>query len=383
MVRPSLGRFVPSAALLAPAALAAACTTTTSTGIPVPAPTSVSVDPSYFLDDVPCTGQPGGLQSYVATLVDVTDPEQPFVLASSTPVACSLPSEFRYVVPGHAYMATIDGYDVAAAALAPCGGPASGARRMVRAGSTDCQHGAVVPRWTSSCGQTAGTAAVAGTNMDVPVGSCDPLVDHGSSPTAIDVDPTAALGSLACAGTAGGTLSAFDVLPLSAALPPVLGLVCGAPPVRFASGLEGGGSYAFRIVGHVEGAAKGQPSSLGSSCHATVVPGLTVAATCEPLAATGALRVAVASLLASAKVACVEGSPALFVTSLEVGGAPVPIAAAPSRCDADEVFGPLEQGACTLKLAARDAAGAQLLAATCTAAVEAGQTTTAACSPTP
>lgn len=356
-----------------------ACTSSSSTGLSGPPPTSVSLDPSYFLGSASCSSQPGCLQSYVATLIDVTNPDATFVLPSSLATACSVPTELRFVVPGHEYAASIDGYDVAADALIPCGGQTTGSRRMLPLGEGSCQTKAVAPRWTAACGQALGTEAVSIANANVVVGGCDALVDHGSSPTAIVLDPNAALGALGCKTASDGEVAMFDVTPLDGATAPVVGLTCGAPPIRIGSGLEAGASYSFYVAAR---AAAGKPASWGSTCHATAVEGLSVAATCDPLSAKGGIRIDVPGLYEAAGIACKGGAPAVVITSVTNDGTAVEILAPPSRCDTDERVGPLTAGTYSLALATHDEAGADLLSARCTATIEPGLTANASCTAT-
>jgi hypothetical protein len=119
--------------------LAQACTSTATTIIPGtaigPGTTSVSVDPASFLGTladsgvgIACSDQPGGLRSFVATVTDVTNPENLFVLPSSPPTSCGQSAYFQYVTPGHAYVAAIDAYEETPDQLVPvCGaaGPSS------------------------------------------------------------------------------------------------------------------------------------------------------------------------------------------------------------------------------------------------------------------
>jgi hypothetical protein len=102
-----------------------ACTATPATNpLPTsiqPGTTSVSVDPSEFLGAIPCSSQPGSMQSFVATVTDVTGS---FVLPSSPPTACSQSAFFEYIVIGDAFTAQVDGYEQPPDQLVPaCGLP--------------------------------------------------------------------------------------------------------------------------------------------------------------------------------------------------------------------------------------------------------------------
>lgn len=138
-LRRGAGSVVASYGLLV---LAQACTETPTTIGPIttiaPGTTAMSVDPDSFLGSVACSGQPGAMQSYVATLTDVTDPENHFVLPSSPPTSCAQSVYFQYVTIGHVYTADVDGYPLPAQQLVPlCGkdGPAAG---QLCSQDTDC-----------------------------------------------------------------------------------------------------------------------------------------------------------------------------------------------------------------------------------------------------
>jgi hypothetical protein len=114
--------------------IVAACTTdnaiTQSGTIIGPGTTSVSVDPDNFLGaaidadagarspvhPIKCSNKPGTMQSYVATVSDVTNP---FLLPSSPPTICSQSVYFEYVITGDAFIGEVDGYEQAPADLAP------------------------------------------------------------------------------------------------------------------------------------------------------------------------------------------------------------------------------------------------------------------------
>ncbi|HVY45058.1 MAG TPA: hypothetical protein VHB21_04225, partial [Minicystis sp.] len=115
-------------------------------------PTGIQVDPAAFLGGVPCTPAAGGMRSYVATLIDVADVDNPFTLPSSPPTPCSEAADFRYVVNAHPYVAIIDGYTASASSLEPLGGKESGSRHMV----TASDQVVVTPRWAGQCGAGPG-----------------------------------------------------------------------------------------------------------------------------------------------------------------------------------------------------------------------------------
>jgi hypothetical protein len=365
---------------LASLGLVASCSTAASTTGTQTAPTMVSIEPSAFLGSVACSGAPGGLESYVATLVDVTDPDAPFALPSALAAPCSLPVGFYYVVGGHTYTALVDAYDVPASSLVPCGGGSSGARRMLPVGKTDCARDAVAPRWSSACGQGEGTAAVAAADVNTLVRGCDPLVDHGSSPTGVVIDPTATLGSLVCKGENGGDVESFDVTSLDGGLPSITGVACDAPPIAVKTGVEAGRTYDVFVAARAKpGAAPGW----GALCHVTAQDGLTVTAACDELDAKGGVRVDVPALFQSAGAACADGAPRVLASGVTVGGAAVDVTTPPTRCDEAAIVGPLPAGDARFGLRAVDASGTTVLTGTCTASVTPGRVATATCSAKP
>jgi hypothetical protein len=106
--------------------IAGACANTNTEPIPPtaigPGTTSVSVDPMSFLGSVSCSNAPGGIGSYVATITDVTDPNNRFTLPSSPPTPCSQSVYFQNVNVGDLYIAEVDGYTQTADQLVPfCG----------------------------------------------------------------------------------------------------------------------------------------------------------------------------------------------------------------------------------------------------------------------
>ncbi|MEP7052737.1 MAG: hypothetical protein ABJB12_20380 [Pseudomonadota bacterium] len=80
-------------------------------------PELVAVSPEDFLGTLTCGKQPGQVQSYVATLFDVTPAEDGSVpdaavqLPSSPPTSCLSPVTFAHVVTSHRYIAQVDAYD--------------------------------------------------------------------------------------------------------------------------------------------------------------------------------------------------------------------------------------------------------------------------------
>jgi hypothetical protein len=275
--------------------LVASCSSTTDTTLTVVSvPTSLTVDPSSFLGPVVCSNQPGALKSYVATLSEITVGKPAVELASSPPIPCSQPMSFRYVLSGHSYILAIDGYDVPASALVPCGGSGSGNRYMIAAPglpNSTCADTLVAdkvpvaPRFRTRCGDIASSPII---NEDI-VASCDvPLSDLGTSaPAGITIDPRASLGPLACFAD-GGTITRFDIKADDPGQTNHLGLDCATfaslDPQTFSytKNLIPGATYTFHLGAH----AVNEPSSAGplytAECSAVARAGFTVPAVCGP-----------------------------------------------------------------------------------------------------
>ena len=259
-----------------------ACAATPESLQPNIVPTGIQVDPLQFLGTIECSREPGAMQSYVATLVDVTiSPglDTPFTLASSPPTPCSEPIDFRFVLEGHEYIAFVDGYTAASTTLTPFGGADSGSEHM-----QDILSGAFIePRWTTQCGGNPSNPAIVTVDMDVVVQNCDPMNDLGpATPTGVAVDPTATLGSLSCGP--GAAVGSFDVTPLDMTLPAEHAIACTEPTstlATYTTGITAGVEYRFVVEAH-DGTDPGV--IVGSApCFVTAKPGVISIATCDPL----------------------------------------------------------------------------------------------------
>lgn len=374
------GLFYASAAVGLAAIMTAGCTDSSSAtpeaSVPV---TAMAMEPINFLGDVPCSSKAGSLQSYVVTLTDVTDSTTPVTLPSSPPTPCSRGIRFRYILDQHRYTAEVDGYDVPADELIPSGTPApaegqptseeglpgSGSRHMLLRST----KALLEPRWTTSCSEQPSilyTTRVFTT--------CDPLVDHGSpGATSIRVDPRAALGELRCAAE-GGEVAFIDVKPASAGLDAVTNLECGASPVDYAADITPGTEYSFRLEARAEGSAEVR---WGASCFAVADEGLRASAACGPFSSTGVIEV---------------GAPALVDAGIECGGEvkgfevyviALGLSSGPVACgESARVLG-LPPGSYDLEVRKVGANGPEKPGAQCTAQVEPGATSAAACSKAP
>ncbi len=97
--------------------------------------TAVYVDPTDFTGGVACGSAEGAMQSYVATLIDVTA-AQPLIIGSSPPTDCRLSVGFSQIVLGHFYVAQIDAYTQPACGFQQLTSPAGGGQCLVPAGPT-------------------------------------------------------------------------------------------------------------------------------------------------------------------------------------------------------------------------------------------------------
>ena len=350
-------------------------------------PTSILVDPSYFLGDVPCTAAAGAMQSYVATVLDVTDGSAPFPLPSSPPLTCGASVIFRQILVGHVYRVQIDGYDVSAETLTPVGGTSSGSRSMVRRDAPNA--GTVAPRWSTFCDDLTAQENVRSTPK------CEELTPL-TTETGIRIDPRATL-----AGTSSipgldftckqssvdpegnpvvtGHVASFDVRPEDPALPPLVNLACTSPaPASYTQNITPGATYTFRVEAHAEA---GGPVSWGASCTAHAVSGLVVSALCDPLSADGALDLSLAGVLAAAGSSCVQANVATYDAEL---GAPGDERIEDVACEKPLRFAPVVPGSYgAIQLVGRGAAGDVVATATCTAEIGPGAVSTATCTLAP
>lgn len=340
--------------------------------------TSIFVDASFFMGDVPCAALPGGMQSYVAHIYDVTV-QQPVALPASPPVSCSASVTFRQVVVGRRYRVKIDGYAMAPADLVPLGGHSSGSGTMLLRSNPDA--GPVTPQWTTHCKDVD-------TVKDVRVSAtqCEPLIAETTT-TGVAVDPRIALKSanpsLACKEflidpmgnpVEVGDVYAFDVRPDDPGLPALLNLPCvtgGAAPSPFTQNITPGQTYSFRVEARSDA---GGPVKWGTSCFAQAKDGLVVNASCDPLMSDGAMDIVLSGLLgpdtcSDAKVVTYDvsyaGPPKVSVTGAE--------------CTKSVRVSPLAPGMHTATLIGYRKGGDVALEATCSAVVEPGAVTVATC----
>ncbi len=174
------------------------CSSSSAATTTIARPELVAVAPEDFLGGLPCGDQPGQVQSYVATLFDVTPtadgglPDPAFQLPSSPPTSCLAPVTFSFVVTGHRYIAQVDAYDHPTPSDADADAGANGAAPITptAAGSRlvqDPKNVRVTPLWGFTCGgyaparvdggaNTYGGASSVNEGEAGEAGSADPLV---------------------------------------------------------------------------------------------------------------------------------------------------------------------------------------------------------------
>ncbi|WP_437683066.1 hypothetical protein [Sorangium sp. So ce131] len=336
---------------------------------------SLTIDPAAFLGDVRCSNEEGAIRSYVATLTDESAEGGPIPLASSPPIPCSSRVTFTDIVEGRSYRAEIDGYGLFAEELTPRGGETSGSREMLAG------RDAVDPRWTWACSGPDEDGIVARKGVNVVFRGCVPLtVDTEPQPTAIELDPTHALGALRCEAD-GGTVASFDILPEDDALAPVLGITC--PPAQTPGynlddlGVPPGGAYTFRLEARDAAGAV----AFGSTCVALADEGVTAAAVCDPLSATGALEIDLDALVAEEDLACGDGASAYFAKVAPADQQPEAeqLLVGPVPCGERAFVSPLAPGVYSASIEVLDRKGAPVRTAACDGEVRPGATTRAAC----
>jgi hypothetical protein len=363
------GRRAGFAALTA-VALAACADTGTITNTVVH-PTLVEVWPSEFLGGVPCLDAPGAMRSYVATVWDTgpaynpagvpmpPDPATypPFALPSSGPVACTQPVGFARIVPGHRYVADVDGYD--RSDLEPL---APGSRIMIDPATGE----RVSPRWTTNCGGLQGT--IARVQMARTIRDCAPLVDAAPSElTAVEVRIDAALGSLTC-GEGPGQVSRFEV---QAGTAESLEAPCGEA-VKVTD-VTAGTNLHLPVLAFE---AENTEPSWGTTCTASVAAGAIVPASCTTLTDRGGVDVSPTEVLAAYGLDC----GALGELFLENRFDPNDVRIVDSSSCASNVrFGGIPRGPAEVGALLVDVSGIDLGAALCSAEVVPNQAVPAAC----
>lgn len=257
--------------------------------IAVEHPTLVEVSPSAFLGTVPCLAGQGSMTRYVATLIDTTDPAQPFVLPSSPPIPCNATVGFSFVVPGHTYAATIDGYD--RDDLEPV---APGVRELVDPETQEL----VEPRWTTECGRRPSEQVIAVQNLERGVTNCAPLEDRrpAGEVGGARIETASVLGGLRC-GEKHGEVSRVEARVGEQ----LVGGECGDRLEL--SGLSSTTASLIELSAFEKGASTPR---WGALCTARPVAGVTALADCSLFTERGAVDVDLPGLLDAAGLSCDE-----------------------------------------------------------------------------
>jgi len=404
------------AALLAPglAGLLGACQETTTPVAGVYHPTLISVDPTDLPGGVPCANTDGALRSYVATVFDIeyeangslvtaSDPDvvgaggapdqeaasqdpdlagfcpgdatpgtaprskDGFALPSSGPTECRTPVAFSRVLDGHRYRAEVEGYD--RAGLVPL---AAGARIMIDPATGE----RVAPRWKWRCGDACPENALAYVSRTVTDCTLEPgsEVPSGASSVLFGLDGVA--GAPAC-GTDAGALDHYSVSYQSASGATTSAQATCGQQIRLDDVPERG-TLKLSVLAYEAGNAE---ASWGTTCTATLIPGLTVNAACAPLIGEGALDVDPATALSALGYGCddlVTLSGELRLTLDAVDPPRQPIYVDQATCGRNVRFSNLAQGAA--KLTATLLSGpTELGRATCSANIVPATAVPAAC----
>lgn len=352
------------------------CSDSTVTPTEVVHPTLVAVSPREFLGNVPCLDAPGAMRRYVATLWDVTgtsaDPgdggaggadgaagatfEEPFALPSSGPVPCSEEVGFAYVVTGHRYVASIEGYDRDDLVPLQAGVPI-----LVDPETRE----RVAPRWTAHCGEEDPATSYASVTRIVR--GCTPLTDSNpGGTTGVEVRLDSLLGEYRC-GDGASAVARFEVRGPDG----VAGAACDeavriVPP-------EGASTLVLPVLAFAKGA---DTPSLGTVCTARVVHSVVTQASCSPLTSGGTLVVEPSEALATLGSDC---STAFSELKAEVvGDEAETLKELDSRtCTRSVEFSNLPQGSASVRFTLRTPD--ETRTALCTAAIQPGQVVTARC----
>lgn len=357
------------------------CSDSSVTTIEVVHPTLVAVSPEEFLGSVPCLDAPGAMRRYVATLWDVTGTSadtgdggagsedgaagasfaEPFALPSSGPVPCSEEVGFAFVVTGHRYVASIEGYDRDDLVQLEPGVP------ILVDPETRAR---VEPRWTTRCGDE--NPATSYGSITRIVRGCAPLSDsRPGGTTAVEVRVEGLLGERSC-GEDSGSVARFEVRGPDG----VASAACGeavriTPPT-------GQTTLVLPVLAFEAGA---DAPSLGTVCTARVVASVVTQASCSRLKNRGTLVVEPSDALAALGSDCTAGFSELKAEV--VGEEPVVSKELDAAsCARALEFSDLPLGSASVRFTLRTPS-AEPVTALCTAAIEPGQVVTATCAAEP
>ena len=324
-----------------------------------------------FGQGVVCGDLPGAWKLYVATLTDVTEPDKPFVLASSNPVVCSMPVSFSWVIPGHKYVADVDGYEHGN--LVSYGGFSSGSRHVI-----DPATGAEVkPRWQTSCGkesnehEQAPTTSYLQTNM--VVGACSRLeeLEIGTTETGVAIDLSSARGNLSC-GDGPGQVARYRVTPQD----PSIGIAeANCDEVLTFAPLTASRAYTFLVEAFEAHGSDVSSPSWATSCEVRTLDGVVMPASCDLLSNQGALRIDIGAILSMVALSCSEDD----VVSYRATVVGMTLTTGSRSCSSTSVFSGLQPASYQVLVDAFDSTGQERLNAFCEAVVQVGQTADAVC----
>ena|GEM_PF-683491 len=362
-------RHLPGVGTIALLALLCACSSSGGNS-QVPSPTLVTVSPNTFGKGVLCGDIEGAWRSYVATLTDVTDPDKPFVLASSNPSTCIMPISFSWVIPGHKYVADIDGYEQHHSKLVSYGGVSSGSRHVVEA-ATGVE---IAPRWQASCGRGDGEGDITPTTSflrsNVMVRDCDPLMElyPGSVETGITVDLSTTRGSLLC-GDGPGQVDRLVVTPQDPSLA-VVEASCDAT-LTFAP-VAADKNHKFFVEAFEAGSSL---PTWATHCERRAIDGVVLSASCDLLSSQGAMRIDIGSILSKLERTCSEQDIVSY-TAAVVGTS---LSSGIKSCASSTVFTGLAPASYQVLVDAFDSSGLERLNAFCEGVVRVGATVDAVC----
>ncbi len=346
-------------ASLAVALGALACTTATEGGVGEPYPTLVEILPDDFLEGLPCVDAPGAPRRYTATLTDTEAAAAGTPSTLTASASCVEGLAFAAVTVGHHYTMSLAVFDTTDPLVTA---PAWTTTCATHVGEEPGQPGA--PRGVVALSQTA-----------VPVTPCEPLVrETPYGVTALSLDARAAFTDrFTCSSPPPSpdetTITSFDAAPAGSPLPGAVN-PCGASVVF--SSLTPGAQQTYKLF------ASNATGSWFSTCYQTTLEGMTLPASCDPLATSG-LLVDLASAVLLAPSLCPSANPSVDAVLYDASVLPPVAVATKDRLPCSELafFDQLSSGSAVVCLA-----NGGTTAARCTATVSPGHAVEAACAAT-